>query len=97
MLARTEITSQTYIACGILLTVDHFLESPWHWNRFKFLLRCMRFDNYRNRPASQGNDRLAAIREAWKIFHSNMRNIYNPNEALTAYEKLVGYCGKIPG
>ena len=32
-------------------------------NRFKFLLRCMRFDNYRNRSARQGNDRLAAIRE----------------------------------
>ena len=32
-------------------------------NRFKFLLRCMHFDNYRNRPARQRNDRLIAIRE----------------------------------
>ena len=31
-------------------------------NRLKFLLRCMRFDNYRNRPARQADDRLAAIR-----------------------------------
>ena len=66
-------------------------------NRFKFLLRCMRIDNYRNRPARQGNDRLAAIREVWEIFNSNLRNIYNPNEALTVDEQLVGYGGKIPG
>ena len=32
-------------------------------NRFKFLLRCMRFDNYCNRSAKQGSDRLAAMRE----------------------------------
>ena len=66
-------------------------------NRFKFLLRCMRFDNYRNRPARQEKDRLAAIREVWEIFNSNLRNIYNRNEALTMDEQLVGYRGKIPG
>ena len=66
-------------------------------NRFKFLLRCTRFDNYRNRTARQGNDRLAAIREVWEIFNSNLCNIYNPNEALTVDKQLVGYRGKIPG
>ena len=65
-------------------------------NRFKFLLCCMRFDNYRNRPARQGNDKLVAIREVWETFNSNLRNIYNPNEALNVDEKLVGYRGKIP-
>ena len=30
VLAWTEITLQTYIACGILLKVDHFIESLWH-------------------------------------------------------------------
>ena len=66
-------------------------------NRFKFLLRCMRFDNYCNRPARQRNDRLAATREVWETFNSNLRNIYIPNEALTVDEQLVGYGGKIPG
>ena len=66
-------------------------------NRFKFLLRCMRFYNYRNRPGRQKNDRLAAIRKVWKIFDSNLRNIYIPNDALTVDEQLVGYRGKIPG
>ena len=66
-------------------------------NRFKFLLRCMRFDNYCNRPARHGNDRLAAIREVWETFNSNLRNMYIPNEALTVVEQLVGFRGKIPG
>ena len=66
-------------------------------NRFKFLLRCMRFDNYCNRPARQGNGRLAAIRKVLEAFNSNLCNIYTPNEALTVNEQLVGYCGKIPG
>ena len=66
-------------------------------NRFKLLLRCMRFDNYRNQPARQGNDRLAAIREVWETFNSNLRNIYIPNEALIVDEQVVGYRGKIPG
>ena len=66
-------------------------------NRFKFLLRCMRFDNYRNRPGRQADDRLAAIREVWSIFNDNLRNIYVSNETLTVDEQLVGYRGKIPG
>ena len=66
-------------------------------NRFKFLLCCMRFDNYRNRPGKQADDRLAAIREVWSIFNDNLRNIYVPNETLTVDEQLVGYRGKIPG
>ena len=57
----------------------------------------MRFDNYCNRPGRQRNDRLAAIRELWEIFNSNLRNIYIANDALTVDEQLVGYRGKIPG
>ena len=48
-------------------------------NLFKFLLRCMRFNNYRNRPGRQADDRLAAIRKVWSIFNDNLRNIYIPN------------------
>ena len=57
----------------------------------------MRFDNYRDGPARQRNDRLAAIPEVLETFNSNSRNIYIPNETLTVDEKLVGYCGKVPG
>ena len=57
----------------------------------------MRFDNYRNLPGRQADDRLAAIREVWSIFINNLRNIYVPNKTLTVDEQLVGYRGKIPG
>ena len=38
-------------------------------NPFKFLLRCLRFEYYRNRPGRQENDRLAAMREVWYMFN----------------------------
>jgi hypothetical protein len=65
--------------------------------RFKFLLRCMRFDNFRNRQVRQATDRLAAVREVWTMFNDNLRNVYVPQEALTVDEQLVGYRGVIPG
>ena len=34
-------------------------------NRFKFLLSCMRFENYRNRAKQQEIDCLIAVREIW--------------------------------
>ena len=57
----------------------------------------MRFDNYRNQPGRQADDRLGAIRKVWSAFNNNLRNIYIPNEALTVDEQLVGYRGKILG
>ena len=57
----------------------------------------MQYDNYRNRPGKQADDRLAAIREVWSISNDNLRNIYVPNKALTVDEQLVGYRGKISG
>ena len=61
----------------------------------------MRFDNYRNRPGRQADDRLVAIREvhfsvicARLIFNDNFRNIYVPNKTLTVDEQLVGFVAK---
>ena len=48
------------------------------FDRSKFILRCMRFDNYHNQTARQGNDRLAVIREVWETFNSVLRNILHP-------------------
>ena len=80
-------------------TIDSipFYRVTMRLNRLKFLLRCMRFDNNRNRPARQRNDRLAAIREVWETFNRNVGNIYIPNEAFTVDEQLVGYRCKITG
>lgn len=66
-------------------------------NRFKFLLRTMRFDNYRNRLQRQQHDRMAAVTEVWDLFNNSLRQLYIPNESLTIDEQLVGYRGRIPG
>ena len=65
--------------------------------RFKFLLRCMRFDNHRTRPQRQSNDRLAAVRDVWTIFKANLKRFYVPSDSLTVDEQLAGYRGRIPG
>lgn len=65
--------------------------------RFCFFLRCLRLDNFRDRPARLANDRLAAVRSIWEQFLSNLRRHYEPHETLTVDEQLVGYRGSIPG
>lgn len=65
--------------------------------RFKFFLRCARFDNFRDRRTRLPNDRLAAISEFWQQFVSNLRRVYIPEEVITVDEQLVGYRGRIPG
>ena len=66
-------------------------------NRFKFFLRCLRFDNYRSRRQRLAGDRLAAISSIWQQFIANLRRHYIPGDTLTVDEQLVGYRGQIPG
>lgn len=65
--------------------------------RFCFFLRCLRFDNYRDRLVRLPHDRLAAVRSIWDQFLANLRRHYEPHETLTVDEQLVGYRGTIPG
>ena len=37
-------------------------------NRFKFFLRCVRFDNYRSPPQRLESDKLAPVNDVWKQF-----------------------------
>ena len=67
---------------------DNFtaLEDLWHptesmrfyravmsLHRFKFFLRAVRFDNFRNRSERQSTDKLAAIRDIWTLFVQRLR------------------------
>lgn len=65
--------------------------------RMQFFLRCIRFDNFRNRAQRQLVNRLAAISEVWDQFNSNLRRPYSPGETLAVDEQLLGYRGNIPG
>lgn len=62
--------------------------------RFRFLIRHIRFDNKRTREDRQKIDKLAAIREMFEIFVTNCKNNYTPSEYTTVDEMLAGFKGK---
>jgi len=66
-------------------------------NRFKFLLRCLRFDNWHTRPIRRVDDKFAAVSEVWNIFLRNIRTVYIPGDCITVDEQLLGYRGRVPG
>lgn len=66
-------------------------------NRFRFLLRSLRFDNIRDRPQRQEIDKLAVIRYFIEKMRNHCLEYYTPSEHMTD-EQLVlfrGRCGFI--
>ena len=64
--------------------------------RFKFLLRCLRFDNWHTREERKVHNKFAVVAEIWNIFVINLRRAYIPDDCITVNEQLVGYRGRIP-
>ena len=64
--------------------------------RFKFLLSCLRFDNWHTREEKKVHNKFAAVVEIWDIFLINLRRTYIPDDRTTVDEQLVGYRGRIP-
>ena len=64
---------------------------------FKFLLRCLRFENWHTREEIKVHNKFAAVAEIWDIFLINLRRAYIPDDCITVNEQLVGYRGRIPG
>lgn len=62
--------------------------------RFRFLLRCLRFDNVNDRDERRETDKLAPFREVMTIFINNCQKYYTPGEFLTVDEQLVGFRGR---
>lgn len=62
--------------------------------RFKFLLRCMRFDDRDTRIARKAEDRLAPIREIFTEFVNNCQKNYSLGEYTTIDEMLAGFRGR---
>lgn len=63
-------------------------------NRFRFLLRCLRFDDSSTRIIRREQDRLAPVRHFVEHFIGNCRKYYLPSEMLTLDEQLVGFRGR---
>lgn len=65
-------------------------------HRFRFLVRCLRFDDVRDREQRRALDKLAAIRLIFEKFVSNCANAFKPSDYLTIDEQLVAFRGKCP-
>ncbi|KAK4307507.1 hypothetical protein Pmani_020735 [Petrolisthes manimaculis] len=46
--------------------------------RFRFLIRCLRYDDPETRQARREVDKFAAVREIWDIFLRNLANCMYP-------------------
>ena len=65
--------------------------------RFKFLLRCLQFDDWHIREERKVGNKFAAVAEIWDIFLINLRRAYIPDDCVTVDEQLVEYRRRIPG
>lgn len=64
--------------------------------RFRFLLRCLRFDDVRDRHLRKEIDKLAPIREVFEIIVHNFQKYFSPSEYLTVDEQLLAFRGNCP-
>lgn len=64
--------------------------------RFLFLLRCLRFDDVRNRTERRALDKMAAFRNIFETFEKNCQKHYSVGEYTTVDEQLVAFRGKCP-
>lgn len=62
--------------------------------RFRFLLRCIRFDDVRGRSERQKIDKLTHIRTIFEIFVTNCKAAYSMSEYTCIDEKLQAFRGK---
>lgn len=70
------------------------LQATMSLNRFKLLLRMVRFDDKNTRDDRQRLDKLAAIRELFDMFVRRCQLCYNPGPHVTVDEQLVGFRGR---
>ncbi|KRZ14063.1 hypothetical protein T11_13682 [Trichinella zimbabwensis] len=57
--------------------------------RFQNLLRFCQFDDSGTRAARLKFDKLAAFRDFWTMFQTNLKNLYKPSTFLTVDEQFV--------
>lgn len=62
--------------------------------RFRFLLRCLRFDDRLTREERRALDKLAAIRDLFSCFIENCRSHYHLGQNVTIDEMLPAFRGR---
>jgi hypothetical protein len=63
---------------------------------FRFLLQCLRFDYRTTRAARSEVDKLAPIRQVFKLFVTKYKSHYSVGELVTIDEKLEKFTGNSP-
>ncbi|XP_025207174.1 piggyBac transposable element-derived protein 4-like [Melanaphis sacchari] len=63
--------------------------AAFSYNRFFFLLQCLRFDDLDTRVERQQSDKLAAVREMYTLFNDNNMKNYSPSEFVTIDENML--------
>ncbi|XP_016664280.1 piggyBac transposable element-derived protein 4-like, partial [Acyrthosiphon pisum] len=74
---------------GLMILRANFSE-----RRFRFLMRCIRFDDISTRTDRVKNDKLAPIRDLLNCFVINSQQSYSPGEFTTIDEMLVAFRGR---
>ncbi|XP_053296890.1 piggyBac transposable element-derived protein 4-like [Pleuronectes platessa] len=64
--------------------------------QFHTYSRLLRFDDRETRPRRRASDKLAAIREVWDLWVSQLPCLYNPGPEVTVDEQLVPFRGRCP-
>lgn len=63
-------------------------------NRFKSILRFIRFDDFNTRQQRLREDKTAPIRDLWNMLNTNLGTMYRPTENLTIDEQLFPFRGR---
>ena len=64
-------------------------------NRFKIILKFLRFDNKETRSERRVKDKLAPIRDVWETINKNLKKYYMPGANLTVDEQLIPFRGRV--
>ncbi|XP_008181635.1 piggyBac transposable element-derived protein 4-like [Acyrthosiphon pisum] len=64
--------------------------------RFRFLIRCIRFDDLDTRIERKVTDKFSSFREIFDLFINNCKNNYSIGEFGTIDETLVAFRGRCP-
>lgn len=75
-------------------TAPEIFRATMNQRRFYFLLRALRFDDYRDRRVRSALDNLAPIRKVFDEFTSRCQNNYQIGEYATIDEMLEGFRGR---
>lgn len=63
-------------------------------DRFKSILRFIRFDDKDTRSIRRTHDKLAPIRDVFELINKNLRKHYAPGKNMTVDEQLIPFRGR---